>query len=262
MHSKLADPNRTSVYFKSSPYGSYNHSHADQNSFVIHAMGRRLISNSGLYDGYQTPHWKEWYKQTKATNAITFDGGQGQGFNAKNFAGEVTRFGTFPTHDYAVGRAEAAYGGALKKALRSVIYLKPDVVVIYDSLASDEPRTWEWNFHTPGQMSERTATRVLVRNGPATACVERIAGPATRFVMSDSYSTPPRGDGKSKPESHGAFVTIAKTTEAEFVTMIKIGSNCSADDDTIQARLAPRNGARITLAERSMNFAGDEVVVR
>jgi hypothetical protein len=36
MHSDLGDRSRTSMYFKSSPYGSYNHSHADQNSFVIH----------------------------------------------------------------------------------------------------------------------------------------------------------------------------------------------------------------------------------
>ena len=40
MHSSLSDPNRLSIFFKSSPYGSYNHSHADQNSFVIHHRGR------------------------------------------------------------------------------------------------------------------------------------------------------------------------------------------------------------------------------
>jgi hypothetical protein len=262
MHSKLADPMRTSVYFKSSPYGSYNHSHADQNSFVIHSQGRRLLSNSGVYDGYQTPHWREWYKQTKATNAITFDGGQGQGFNGKQFAGEITRFATYPTHDYAVGRAEAAYGGALKKALRSVIYLKPDVVIVYDSLASDTPRTWEWNFHTPGTLSERGPSRIFVRNGPASACIERIAGPMSRFVATEGYAVPPRDGGRAERESHGAFVTEQKSTEAEFVTMIRIGSNCAGEDDTLQARMAPRDGERMQLAGRSVNVAGDEVVVR
>src|SRR5262249_45653238 len=39
MHSDLSDPARTSVYFKSSPYGSFNHSHADQNSFVVNDKG-------------------------------------------------------------------------------------------------------------------------------------------------------------------------------------------------------------------------------
>lgn len=261
MHSSLADPRRTSVYFKSSPYGSYNHSHADQNSFVIHSLGRRLLANSGAYDGYQTPHWREWYKQTKATNAITFDGGQGQGFNAKQFAGEVTHFGTFPTHDYATGRAEAAYGGALTKAQRSVIYLKPDVVVVYDSLASETPRTWEWNFHTPGTISERGPGRVYVRNGPASACIERIAGPATKLRIEDQYAVPPRS-ADAERESHGAFVTLHRTTEAEMVTVIRIGSNCAAEDDTIQARLAARDGVRMQLAGRSLDVAGGDVAVQ
>ena len=37
MHSNLADRLRTSIFFKSSPFGSVNHSHADQNSFVMYA---------------------------------------------------------------------------------------------------------------------------------------------------------------------------------------------------------------------------------
>jgi hypothetical protein len=261
MHSSLEDPRRTSVYFKSSPYGSYNHSHADQNSFVIHAAGERLLSNSGAYDGYQTPHWRDWYKQTKATNAITFDGGKGQGFNAKQYAGDITRFATFPTHDYAVGRAEAAYGGALKKALRSVIYMKPDVVVVYDSLASDTPRTWEWNFHTPGTISERGPGRVFVRNGAASACIERVAGPAAKLAVRQDYDVPPRSVG-AKPESHGAFVSLHKSTEADIVTLIRIGSNCASEDETLQARMAPRDGARIQMAGRSLSLTGEEIVVR
>jgi hypothetical protein len=48
MHSDLADPNRTSVYFKSSPYGSFNHSHADQNAFVIDSAGERPGDRVGL----------------------------------------------------------------------------------------------------------------------------------------------------------------------------------------------------------------------
>ena len=42
MHSSLSDPARVSVYFKASPYGSFNHSHANQNSFVLNAGGQRL----------------------------------------------------------------------------------------------------------------------------------------------------------------------------------------------------------------------------
>lgn len=41
LHSDLADRERNiMVQFKSSPFGSFSHSHADQNSFVLEAFGR------------------------------------------------------------------------------------------------------------------------------------------------------------------------------------------------------------------------------
>jgi hypothetical protein len=82
MHSSLTDRNRTSVFFKSSPFGSINHSHADQNSFVMYSKGKVLAMDSGYYDYYNSPHWRDYYKTTKAHNAITFDGGWGQGLGA------------------------------------------------------------------------------------------------------------------------------------------------------------------------------------
>ncbi len=262
MHSKLADPMRTSVYFKSSPYGSYNHSHSDQNGFVIHHMGQRLLASSGSYDGYQTPHWKEWYKQTRAANAITFDGGQGQGFNDRKFSGEITRFATFSTHDYAVGRAEAAYGGALTKALRAVVYMRPNLVVIYDSLASATPRTWEWNFHTPGRMVSKGERMVHVRNGKAQACIERVAGPDTTFRGDDRYTAEPQGRSEIR-ELHGVFSTTQKSTSADFVTLVRIGSDCS-DVDGKDTQRAKKEGDtwRVDVASRSLRLSGDEVVLR
>jgi len=136
MHSDLADPKRASVYFKSSPYGSYNHSHADQNSFVIDYKGERLAIDSGYYDDYGTPHWREWYKQTRAANAITFDGGQGQGIDGRQYSGKITRFESDDKHAIAVGDAEKAYGGALTKAERTIAFERPNVVVVRDSVAS------------------------------------------------------------------------------------------------------------------------------
>ena len=78
MHSQLADRSRTSIYFRASPYAAFSHSHADNNSFVVNSNGEPLLIDSGYYDWYGSPHWKSWYRRTKAHNAITFDGGKGQ----------------------------------------------------------------------------------------------------------------------------------------------------------------------------------------
>jgi hypothetical protein len=225
LHSDLADPERTSIYFKSSPYGSYNHSHADQLSFVIHARGRRLAFASGDYDGYRTPHWTNWYKQTRAANALTFDGGKGQGLDERGFSGEITRFETHAQYDVVSGHAEKAYAGALTRAARDVIYVRPGTVIVRDRLASASPRTWEWNIHAANRMTKVSERRIALRDGPAQMCVEMAAGPEVAFTQSDRFLPPPSGSGV-RDEWHGTFATTTRSAQAEFVTVMRVGSDC------------------------------------
>jgi hypothetical protein len=238
MHSSLSDPNRLSIFFKSSPYGSYNHGHADQNSFVIQHRGRRLAIASGYYDDYGTPHWREWYKQTRAANAITFDGGQGQGVNDKAFSGDVTRFESGDGFAYAIGRAERAYDGKLTTAERAIVYLRPDTVVVHDVLAASAPRTWEWNLHAVNRMTAVAPNRVAVRNAPAQMCVEIVSGPEVQFAQTDQFTARPSSGAN---QWHGMFATTSKSNAAEFVAVMRIGSDCSAK---------PRDGAPVS-AKRS-----------
>jgi hypothetical protein len=258
MHSRLTDPQRTSVYFKSSPYGSYNHAHADQNSFVIDHKGVRLAMATGYYDGYKTPHWTQWYKQTRAANAITIDGGQGQGLNGREFPGAITHFETTPRFDYAVGRAEKAYAGALSRAKRTIVYLRPDIVVVHDELASETPRTWEWNIHAAQKMDVRGERLVRVRNGAAQMCVEMLSGPESRFEQHDRFDAPP--SGKEMPNQwHGRFSSTAKSKTAEFVVIMRVGRDCGANPAGKAIR--SRAGWQVQVAGASVNLKGDEVQV-
>jgi hypothetical protein len=225
MHSSLSDPNRLSIFFKSSPYGSYNHSHADQNSFVVNYRGRRLAIASGYYDDYGTKHWHEWYKQTRSTNAITFDGGEGQGESDRKFAGEIVRFEKGDGFDYAIGRAEAAYDGKLTKAERTIVYLRPDTIVVHDALASATPRTWEWNIHALNRMTSTAADRVTIRNGPASMCVALVSGPKVQFSQTDQFTARPSSGAN---QWHGTFATTAKSASAEFIAVMRVGADCPA----------------------------------
>ncbi|MGZ5064878.1 MAG: heparinase II/III domain-containing protein [Usitatibacter sp.] len=263
MHSDLADQERTSIYFKSSPYGSYNHSHADQNSFVVNDKGKRLVIASGYYDNFRTPHWTDWYKQTRSTNAITFDGGKGQGSDGRQFTGEVTRFETTPGYDYVVGHAEKAYDGALGRAQRTLVYLRPDVLVVYDSLAARAPHTWEWNLHALQRMTPAGPRSVRVANGDAKLCVQVLAGPEVTFTQTDQFTAAPQKSSMNKAEPnqwHGAFVTASKSDNAEFVTLLRIGSDCSKAGDASASRAA--GGWQVKVAGKTVEFAGDDVRVR
>ena len=258
MHSRLADPQRTSVYFKSSPYGSYNHAHADQNGFVIDHKGVRLATSTGYYDGYKTPHWTQWYKQTRAANAITFDGGQGQGLNGREFAGEIAQFESTPRYDVAIGRADRAYGGALTKATRTMVYLRPNIVLVRDELASASPRSWEWNIHAAERMEVRGDRAIRIRNGREQMCVEMLSGPDARFDQNDRFDAPP--SAKDMPNQwHGRFTSAQKSTTAEFVMLMRIGSDCRRDDTT-RAVKAP-DGWRVQVDGATVALAGERVGV-
>ncbi|WP_415062170.1 heparinase II/III family protein [Bdellovibrio sp.] len=226
MHSDLSNLSRTSVYFKSSPppYGAFNHSHADQNSFVINSAGKRLAIESGYYDDYKTQHWLNWYHTTKAKNAITYDDGKGQVFyevNSKMGFGNITGFTSTSTYDIVSGDATPAYNGALSKAQRSLVYLRPNLILVYDNLASSTSRQWEWNIHALNQMTSSSNTEAKITNGTETLCIKMLAGPTMQFSQHNVFSANPTNGGAA--QWHGKFYNPTKTTSAEFVALLNVG---------------------------------------
>ena len=156
-HSELVDKSRISLFFKSSPYGSYNHSHPDQNSFVIHAYGEPLAFDSGYYDYYWSEFDLGYTRKTYAHNAITYDGGKGQPIHSKPATGEIVNFITHPDFDLVTGDATNAYTDktiesritdepVLDKVLRHIIYVRPDMFIVIDDLKAkkDTESKFEW----------------------------------------------------------------------------------------------------------------------
>lgn len=220
MHSRLGERSRTSVYFKSSPYGSFNHSHADQNSIVLNARGRPLLIDSGHYDYYGSPHWHDWYKQTRAHNAITFDGGRGQVHDAMSARGSIVDFYTSETVDYAVGDATLAYGGELELARRAVVLVRPDTVLVFDALVSAQPRRWEWNLHAVHPFDRLSETSVRARNQETSLCIDLRSSAPVAFRQSDAFTVDPAG---SQPQQwHGSFRNESATKDISFAAVLRV----------------------------------------
>lgn len=252
MHSDLADPTRTSVYFKSSPppFGAFAHQSADENTFVINAGGERLAIESGYYvehdSGYNSNHWQYWVKRTRSKNAVTFDGGQGQiafEHQPNPFQIAYARYGSITQHrstthyDIITGDATDAYNGALTKAVRSLVYLRPGTVLVYDNLASGAERTWEWNIHALNPIAVIDASHIQVTSGTQSLCVDILAGPDRQFVpisapdySSWGRSNDPTNDVSAAPSDpnapaqyHGKFVSAQPSTAAEIVALLRVG---------------------------------------
>lgn len=153
MYSDISDDYRVGMTFKSSFYGSYNHSHPDQNSFVIQAYGEPLAIDSGYYDYYKSTFDLEYNRKTYAHNAITYDEGMGQTPFSDASKGKVTGFLGSNKFAYVAGDAKKAYGGNLTKAEREIIYIKPDVFIVVDDLETkSKSSTFEYWLNTLGEI--------------------------------------------------------------------------------------------------------------
>ncbi len=62
----------THVTFKATPVYLHNHTHRDVGHFAIY-HGGDLALDSGAYDGYETPHWLNYYIRTIAHNTLIIE---------------------------------------------------------------------------------------------------------------------------------------------------------------------------------------------
>ncbi len=192
LHSALDKPDQDTFFlFKSSPYGSVSHSHADQNSFAILKGGRALAIPSGHYGpAYGMPHHAEWTRQTKANNCILVNG-EGQLVREARASGQITEFRHQKAITYLCGDATPAYGGKLKRFLRHVLFLRPGAFIVADELEAAEGAQFQWLLHAFEEMElDERNSRVVSRRGDASLTVRLGCDLGLEFSQTDRFDTP------------------------------------------------------------------------
>jgi hypothetical protein len=161
LHSDLSDPeNDTFMLFKSSPYGSVSHSHADQNSFVIFKGGVALAIPSGYYGpSYGMPHHAEWTRSTKANNSVLVNG-QGQVIRDDKASGKIIHFEDEQAHTCLVADATPAYQGNLRSFVRHILFLRPGIFLLLDQLEAPSEANFQWMLHAFEKM--KTGDRKVI----------------------------------------------------------------------------------------------------
>ncbi|SFL84340.1 DUF4962 domain-containing protein [Rugamonas rubra] len=250
IHSNIADRARTSFYFKSSPYGSFNHSHGDQNGFTLNRGGRKLLIGTGWYDWYNSPMWTDWYRATKSKNAVTFDGGQGQrteGYKEPMVRnGKIVGFSASTAVDFVEGDATAAFAGALTSARRQVWYLRSqDAFVVLDKLASATARTFEWNLHAPVAINVSGTGEAKIVNIDQSVCVRPIPNSSGQVYKSIVGPAPKPGS----TEFHGAYVKTSALKSAEFLMLLDVGCK-----HPVVSLTTTSNGRSLTVGTQSITL--------
>lgn len=196
MHSALGDAaNDIQVTFVSSPYGSFSHSHAQQNAFVLNAYGEGLAIKSGFREWHNSPHHNGWVRQTKSMNALLIDG-EGQKIQSPEATGEITRFESTPRYVWTTGDATEAYAtlqsdGRVKSVTRDLVFIDSRYLIVRDVVKLANPGRITWLLHTerPLTWTEKPATAFTV-NGHAALTVKLIAPYAWDARVTDEFPVP------------------------------------------------------------------------
>ena len=161
--------------------GPSNHEHADRNSFLFKVYGERLLTDihGAAYD-WRQPKWL--LRLTEAHNAVLIDGKGHQyhngeeGTNASQAEAHVLRFEDDGDRVWWTSDATQAYAlvnNDITRVRRTVLFAKPDVIVLLDHVEKGaSPSTAAIRFFPDNRDGaatvEQSGSRFVVRRPNAT----------------------------------------------------------------------------------------------
>jgi hypothetical protein len=260
LHNDLIN-RREDVLFmlKASPMGTQSHGYDSQNAFLVSVGGDPVFIYSGWRDLYGSPHHRDWMWETKSQNCILV-GGRGQVKHSSQPLGRITQFATTPRFDHVVGEAAPAYKGVLERFTRSVIFIKPDAIVIRDVLEATEPSTFQWLLHARQKMDIDGQT-IQARGLEEGACVAQILKPDDLKVTQTDRFDPPPQEWVRLVQWHLEAATPRKQRSIEFLTVLRpfhgedgpppLGAETLETGEAAGCRLELPGGAAVVLWRKS-----------
>lgn len=225
-----------SLSFRSSPFGSGNHTHSNQNAFNLHYGGHAVYRSVGHYMNFCDPHNLLSYRNTRAHNTMLING-IGQPFTPEAH-GYIVRMFNGDNISYALGDASDAYCGisnirlwknsfdkynlnqgpengfgetTLKKYRRHIFLLHPNKVVVYDELEADEPVRWDWLLHSPVKFDINANECILkaVNEGYGFSSVAQLfSSQMVSISQTDKYAAEPNMENAERGEDFTAPWTL------------------------------------------------------
>lgn len=216
------------VLFKSSLMGTWSHGNAAQNSFLLWAYGERLLVRTGHYYNYGGPHHRDWVWSTRSLQNITVNG-RGQLKRSAAARGRITAFRTSPRIDVVVGEAAEAYRASerdprsarvLDRYTRAIVFVKPELVVVFDRLVAREPATFQYWIHARREFSAADQGRIGLRVGDVACDIAVLAPEGLEISQTDQYDPNPEPHIRTR-EWHLTLVTPAPQPAVEFVALYR-----------------------------------------
>ncbi|HEX6730474.1 MAG TPA: heparinase II/III family protein, partial [Pyrinomonadaceae bacterium] len=261
---------------------STGHAHPDANSFIIYSHGEYLTGDTG-YTGV---------KLTEDHNTILVDGrgqendGRHEVFkevpNARLDKLRVAEYWSTPGYFYARGEAASAYFSDLgvSRFDRHFLYVAPAYFVVWDELATTEPRNFSWLLNADNNFVTKGPADFGITNRNATLFVQRLLPASVKHQIVPQMVTTQGRPGeveKGKLEQRGfqlVETTNVKNREIQFLHFLRPADNEWKRHPRVYALPGNGRGLRIEwpngdketvlLREESddVKIRGDRAVVR
>jgi hypothetical protein len=222
------DNNATLLAVKSGE--TWNHAHADANSFILFYQGQYLLTDGGTVF-YNNPLYSDYYFQSRAHNVVLFNG-QAQSTDDEYYGVKT------PGHLYNLidaGDLKYVYGDAtgptaryFERNFRHFLWIG-NVILVIDDLKTYEAGTFEWLLHHGEATAKQVGEDIEVDKGNARVLVRPLF-PETLVNGGFPHDFPEKmvlkeqegykdHDAATK-ESYLSVVAPGQTRQTKFITAI------------------------------------------
>lgn len=150
---------------------------------------------------------------------------------------------------YTLGDAVEAYDGRLTRALRHILFLRPNIIVVVDDLAAPEDATYQWLLHAHQQMElDEDNLALTVSRNEARMRVQFLTPDTLAFSQRSGWAPPLT---RSAPDQfHFTASTPAPSGTMRFITVLMPYRKGEADTLPIVRLMDAEGGAALAVGER------------
>ncbi len=248
MHTALGDPEKDAwALFKSSRFGSFSHSHGDQNTFQFNAWGQALAIDSGYYPFYGSPHHTLWTRQTRAHCGVLVNG-RGQPPYDWDANGRIELYEDHGLVTVVRGQAAQAYNQtpgqdvidlwrkhldeplpsmkprveSFERTLAFVAFRERPVLFVYDRLKTETPTSFDWLLHALNEMKlEPSENSLTISSRKVRLAVKLLATQRLEFAQFGGFPVKPEERAARSPDQwHLSARTTVPADEVKFLAVL------------------------------------------
>jgi hypothetical protein len=165
--------------------------------------------------------------ETKSQNAILVNG-LGQDPHSPEATGRILYFETTPDLDVVVGEAGASYP-QLDRWTRAIVFVKPDLVFIHDTLEAPEPSTYQFLLHAPSEFilaTDNDPPLATWTDEEVAVDIDFLFPPDLQISQKNGYDPPPHEWANFKiDEWHLTAEPEGKHSRQSFLTLLSINGS-------------------------------------